>query len=142
MAGKATSLKTRIRIRFNVSERRLCSKIVRRDVRRRHRGQRPTATEIRIRNHQTGGQAATVAGYAGPGFHTWPKGHIPQNTDPNPLQRRRASASAQKSFGKSFGEARVRPRAFFPQKLKELCSGSCPKPSGTSNTYSVHPSRV
>jgi len=26
-----------------------------------------------------GGRAATVAGYAGPGFHTWPLGHIPQD---------------------------------------------------------------
>ena len=26
-----------------------------------------------------GGQAATVAGYAGPGFHTWPSGHILQD---------------------------------------------------------------
>ena len=34
-----------------------------------------------------GGQAATVAGYAGPGFHNWPSGHIPQDTDTNPLRR-------------------------------------------------------
>ena len=26
-----------------------------------------------------GGDAATVAGYAGPGFHNWPSGHIPQD---------------------------------------------------------------
>jgi hypothetical protein len=33
------------------------------------------------------------------------QGHIPQNTDPNPLLRSRASASAQKSFGETFGAA-------------------------------------
>ena len=27
-------------------------------------------------NHRPGGQAATVAGYGGPGFHNWPAGHI------------------------------------------------------------------
>ena len=26
-----------------------------------------------------GGKAAAVAGYAGPGFHIWPPGHIPQD---------------------------------------------------------------
>jgi hypothetical protein len=31
------------------------------------------------RNRCAGGKAATVAGYAGPGFHTWPSGHIPQD---------------------------------------------------------------
>ena len=49
--------------------------------------------------------AATVAGYVGPGFHTWPPGHIPQNTDPKPLPRIRASATAQRSFGDTFGAA-------------------------------------
>ena len=34
----------------------------------------------RIRNHHPGGDAATVAGHVGPGFHTWPTGHIPQIT--------------------------------------------------------------
>ena len=35
---------------------------------------------LRIRPHakKTFG-AATVAGYAGPGFHNWPPGHIPQD---------------------------------------------------------------
>jgi hypothetical protein len=50
-----------------------------------------------------GGQTATVAGYAGPGFHTWPPGHTPQNRDPNPLLRNRSTA--QKSFGETFGAA-------------------------------------
>ena len=27
----------------------------------------------RIQKHHAGGQAATVAGYGGPGFHTWPQ---------------------------------------------------------------------
>jgi hypothetical protein len=35
-----------------------------------------------------GGQAATVAGHVGPGFHTWPAGHIHQDTDPKRLRRR------------------------------------------------------
>ena len=72
----------------------LCQKHVRRSVRRRDRGQRPTATEIRIRNDGAGGQAAAVAGYVGPGFHNWPPGHIPQDTDTKPLLRIRPSASA------------------------------------------------
>ena len=54
-------------------------KDVRRDVRRRDRGQRPTATEDPNTKQLRGGQAAAVAGYAGPGFHTWPPGHIPQD---------------------------------------------------------------
>jgi hypothetical protein len=32
----------------------------------------PRLQKIRIRNHGAGGKAATVAGYAGLGFHTWP----------------------------------------------------------------------
>jgi hypothetical protein len=71
------------------------------DVRRRHRGQRPAATENPIRNNDPGGHAATVAGYAGPGFLTWPSGHIPQNTDPNPLLRSRSPP--QKTFGAATG---------------------------------------
>ena len=39
----------------------------------------PRLQKIRIRNNGAGGKAATVAGYAGPGFHNWPSGHIPQN---------------------------------------------------------------
>jgi hypothetical protein len=39
----------------------------------------PRLQKIRIRNNGAGGQAATVAGYAGPGFHNWPSGHIPQD---------------------------------------------------------------
>ena len=40
----------------------------------------------------SGGQAATVAGDAGPGFHNWPSGHIPQTMAPNPLLRIRSTA--------------------------------------------------
>ncbi len=40
----------------------------------------PRLQKIRIRNNGAGGQAATIAGYAGPGFPTWPPGHIHQNT--------------------------------------------------------------
>ena len=48
-------------------------------------------------------RGATVAGSAGPGFHTWPSGHIPQDTAPNPLLRIRSSAK--KTFGEAFGAA-------------------------------------
>ncbi len=33
-----------------------------------------------------------LAGYAGPGFHTWPSGHIPQDTASKPLFRIRPPA--------------------------------------------------
>jgi hypothetical protein len=59
--------------------------------------------KIRIRNNGAGGDAATVAGYVGPGFHNWPSGHIPQDTDPNPLLRSRSHAK--KTFGEAFGAA-------------------------------------
>ena len=39
----------------------------------------PRLQKIRIRNHGAGGKAAAVAGYGGPGFHTWPSGHILQD---------------------------------------------------------------
>jgi hypothetical protein len=54
----------------------------------------------RIRNYQSDGDAATVAGDAGPGFHTWPPAHILQNPDSNPLIR-----IPKKSFGETFGAA-------------------------------------
>jgi hypothetical protein len=50
----------------------------------------PPATEEQKKLHPnppTGGDAATVAGDAGPGFHTWPSGHILQDTASNPLLR-------------------------------------------------------
>ena len=47
--------------------------------------------------------AATVAGYAGPGFHNWPSGHIPQDTAAKPLLRIRPPAK--KTFGEAFGAA-------------------------------------
>jgi hypothetical protein len=57
----------------------------------------PRLQKIRIRNNYAGGKAATVAGYAGPGFHTWPSGHIPQangsetaSSHPVPCQKRRS----------------------------------------------------
>ncbi len=58
------------------------------------RGQRPQLQKIQIRNDDTGGQAATVAGYAGPGLHTWPTGHILQDTDTGPLRRTPTPPSA------------------------------------------------
>jgi hypothetical protein len=51
----------------------------------------PRRQKIRIKNNGTGGQAATVAGYDSPGFHTWPSGHIPPNTYAKPLLRIRSS---------------------------------------------------
>ncbi len=45
--------------------------------------------------------AATVAGYVGPGFHNWPPGHTPQDTAPNPLLRIRSPAK--KTFGAATG---------------------------------------
>ena len=63
----------------------------------------PQRQKIQIRNNDPGGQAATVAGYAGSGFHTWPSGHIPQDTDPNPLLRIRSPT--QQAFGEAFGES-------------------------------------
>ena len=42
-----------------------------------------------------------LAGYAGPGFHTWPSGHIPQDTAPNPLFRIRPPGK--KTFGAATG---------------------------------------
>jgi hypothetical protein len=39
----------------------------------------PRLQKIRIRNNGAGGRAAPVAGYARPGFHTWPSGHIPKS---------------------------------------------------------------
>ena len=41
----------------------------------------PRLQKFRIRTHLRGGQAATVAGYVGPGFHNGPSGHIHQDTD-------------------------------------------------------------
>jgi hypothetical protein len=63
----------------------------------------PRLQKIRIRNNGAGGDAATVAGYDGPGFHNWPSGHIPQDTVPNPLLRIRSTAK--KTFGEAFGAA-------------------------------------
>jgi hypothetical protein len=61
----------------------------------------PRRQKILIRNAGAGGKAATVAGYVGPGFHTWPTGHILQDTETKPLLRSRARA--QKTFGAATG---------------------------------------
>ena len=63
----------------------------------------PRLQMTQTRNNGAGGKAATVAGYAGPGFHNWPPGHIPQDTAPNPLLRSRPHA--RKAFGEAFGAA-------------------------------------
>ena len=46
--------------------------------------------------------AANVAGYAGPGFHNWPRGRIPQDADGKEAVRIRSPAKI--SFGEAFGE--------------------------------------
>ena len=73
--------------------------------RKRNLSARATSLNIRIRNRYAGGQAATVAGDVGPGFHPWPSGHILQTPDPQPLLRSRSQAK--KTFGETFGEARA-----------------------------------
>ena len=80
-----------------------CQKDVRRGVRRRDRGQRPTATKEPDPKPLRRRGAAAVAGSAGPGFHNWPSGHIPQDTAPKPLLRIRSHAK--KTFGEAFGAA-------------------------------------
>ncbi len=45
----------------------------------------PSYKKNPTQNHQPDGDAATVAGDVGPGFHTWPSGHILQDTDSQPL---------------------------------------------------------
>ena len=59
----------------------------------------PRLQKTRIRNNHAGGKAATVAGDAGPGFDTWPPGHIPQDTNASALIRIRSPA--QKTFGEA-----------------------------------------
>jgi hypothetical protein len=82
----------------------------------------PRLQKIRIRNHCAGGKAATVAGYAGPGFHTWPTGHFLQNTDTIALIRIRRietglkRRSVRRSLRRSF-----RTRACFSDAFTERC---------------------
>ncbi len=52
----------------------------------------PRLQMTQTRNNGAGGKAATVAGYAGPGFHIWPPGHILQDPDTKPLLRIRSTA--------------------------------------------------
>ena len=46
---------------------------------KRNHGPSATSFKHRLRIHQQGGAAATVAGGADPGFHIWPTGHINQD---------------------------------------------------------------
>ena len=92
---QATSLKTQIRNRLHESGPLLKRRSEKRSVRRsatrsrpffpsptgRLRGQRPPLQKIPIRNDDAGGEATTVAGVAGPGFHNWPAGHILREAD-------------------------------------------------------------
>ena len=61
----------------------------------------PRLQKIRLRHRCAGGKAASVAGYVGPGFHTWLSGHIPQDhgsetASPYPVH-------CQKTFGAATG---------------------------------------
>ena len=53
-----------------------------------------------------GGQAAAVAGYAGPGFHNWPTGHIPQAPDTNEWIRIRRVRTGLKTRSEKRSEKR------------------------------------
>jgi hypothetical protein len=114
----------------------------------RLRGQRPQRQKTpasRIQNPQPDGKAATVAGGADPGFHTWPTGHTPQIADTSALIRIRSSA--RKTFGETFGEARAatvgsvvtchtgRLRGQRPQRQKTPASRiQNPQPDGKAAT--------
>ena len=93
-----------------------CQKDVRRGVRRRDRGQRPTATKnpdpkLRRRRLKKTGHPLFLPARrnnkwvsaigSSTGFHTWPPSHIPQDTAPNPLLRIRSPAK--KTFGAATG---------------------------------------
>ena len=52
-----------------------------------------------------------LAGYAGPGFHTWPPSHIPQDTAPNPLLRIRSPCQKDVRKGVRRGDRGQRPTA-------------------------------
>jgi hypothetical protein len=92
----------------------------------RLRGQRPQRQKIRIRNHHPGGQAATVAGHVGPGFHTWPSGHISQNTDPKLLLRIRSPAQKNRSARRS---VRRTPRPSIPVSFQRPGGSGVSDPS-------------
>jgi hypothetical protein len=70
-----------------------------------------------------------LAGYAGPGFHTWPSGQIPQATAPKPLFRIRPPAK--KTFGEAFGAATVAGYAgpgFHTWPSGQIPQATAPKP--------------
>ena len=78
--------------------------------------------------------AAAVAGSAGPGFHTWPSGHIPQDTASNPLFRIRSPAK--QTFGEAFGAATVAGSA--GPGFHNWPSGHIPQDNGPESAFS-HP---
>ena len=80
----------------------------------------PRLQKTQTRNRCAGGKVAPVAGVAGPGFHTWPPGHIPQGTAPKPLLRIRSHAK--KTFGAATGVSdprlqKIRIRNDYAEKL-------------------------
>jgi hypothetical protein len=72
-----------------------------------------------------------LAGYADPGFHTWPSGHIPQDTAPNPLLRSRSLAK--KTFGEAFGAATV--AGYVGPGFHTWPSGHIPQDNGSESAF-------
>jgi hypothetical protein len=70
-----------------------------------------------------GGQAAAVAGYAGPGFHHWPPGHIPQNTDSKPRIRIRRVQTGLKKSSERRSARRAPPRSYPASRQRPGGSG-------------------
>jgi hypothetical protein len=102
---QATSFKTRTRIRFHAAGWRLCSKLVRRDVRHRHRGQRPTATADPHTKPPVRRPSRHCSRVRRPRFpHLAPRPH-PSRHGHESASSQLAVASAQKSFGETFGTA-------------------------------------
>ena len=64
-----------------------------------------------------------LAGYAGPGFHTWPSGHIPQDPDLKPFLCIRPHVK--KTFGEAFGAATgVSDPRLQKIRIRNRCAGA------------------
>jgi hypothetical protein len=86
----------------------------------------PRLQKIRIRNHCTGGDAATVAGYAGPGFHNWPAGHIPQDNGSESASSQPAPYQKDVRRGVRRGDRGQRPTATEDPDLKPTAQAATP----------------
>ncbi len=80
-----------------------CQKDVQRNVRRRDRGQRPTATEDPDTKQRRRRQSRHCSRVRWPRSPHLALGHIPQDTDTKPLLRIRPHAK--QTFGETFGAA-------------------------------------